>query len=153
MLEINLQYLKDRITHNILYSPDGCWLWTGSLYVVGGYGRLQFNNIKSSAHRWSALAYGIINSIDEDTLILHKCDIKRCVNPEHLYSGDTRDNSTDFVNRQDHHEAIKTHCPQGHEYSSNNIIITTRGRRCKACHYFKNNTRAILRKSERKRGT
>ena len=43
------------------------------------------------------------------------------------------ENNRDRVRHGTHHEARKTHCPQGHAYDSFNTYIDARGRRCRIC--------------------
>ena len=136
MLDFNLQVLKSRINDNVLYSPEGCWLWTGHLNLKdNGYGQMQFNSIVSSAHRWSALAYGLITSIHEDILVLHRCDVKRCVNPEHLEAVTGKENVLRGISPVSF-QAKQTHCLRGHLLSGDNIF-TGRSRAsrriCKIC--------------------
>ena len=48
-----------------------------------------------------------------------------------------------MAGRQGSVNAAKTHCPQGHEYTTDNLLRADlrRGRRgCKACHYERKNT-------------
>jgi hypothetical protein len=49
------------------------------------------------AHRVAWVIYK--GSIPEDLWVLHTCDNRRCVNPEHLYLGTRADNELDMVSR------------------------------------------------------
>lgn len=54
-----------------------------------------------------------------------------------LVYGTTSENQLDSVNHKKHHNSIKTHCPQGHEYSKENVYLTIKQgnvwRQCKTC--------------------
>ena len=76
-----------------------CWLWTGCL-TVGGYGNLPFHRTLQSgnvAHRFSyELRHG---KIPNGKWVLHTCDNRRCVKPDHLYLGTFIENARDCVMR------------------------------------------------------
>jgi len=71
---------------------DSCWLWTAS--GNNEYG--QTNAAKKVAvHRLSwELAYG---PIPAGLCVLHKCDVPRCVRPDHLFLGTQGDNTRDRI--------------------------------------------------------
>lgn len=52
---------------------------------------------------------------------------------ENLAWGTRSQNLHDRVRNGIHHQANKTHCPQGHEYNEANTERGVRGRRCRAC--------------------
>jgi len=67
--------------------PDplsGCHIWHGSINHAG-YGKLNVRNRSLSAHRvaWT-LKYG---SIPVGMILCHRCDVRRCCNPDHLVLG------------------------------------------------------------------
>lgn len=78
-------------------SPDECWNWKGNLFT-NGYGQLGFVHRGSRlAHRYSYLIHN--GTVCNDNQVLHKCDNKKCVNPNHLFLGSQSDNIQDMINK------------------------------------------------------
>ena len=74
---------------------DECWEWQGSL-DSSGYGNLSESGKQGVAHRQ---AWELENGDPGDDWVLHTCDNKRCVNPNHLYLGDHTQNMADAWER------------------------------------------------------
>lgn len=77
----------DRVTRG-----NECWLWQGPL--EDGYGRLRWGSRRMErAHRvaW-ILTHG---NIPPGMYVLHSCDMRSCVNPAHLFLGDSLTNMRD----------------------------------------------------------
>lgn len=109
LLERFFAFVPERPVHD----PDACWLWTGS---VGshGYGQLHHEGRPVSAPR-TMLGITIGRSLTAGEMALHRCDVKRCVRPSHLYAGDAKQNAADAVARGQHYkQPRRTHCGQGH---------------------------------------
>lgn len=76
-----------------------CWLWDGSLDEKG-YGHFCFDGTRISSHR---AAYQLFKGpICGGLHVLHRCDVRNCVNPDHLTLGTHLDNMKDMVAKGRH---------------------------------------------------
>lgn len=101
-----------------------------------GYARCNVKRFGRVIRRRHILAWVEANGrlpSPETPLILHHCDNRSCINPEHLYEGTHKDNSRDMRERGRFWNSQKTHCPQGHEYTAENTYRDSGGRGCREC--------------------
>lgn len=72
---------------------DHCWEWTASL-TPSGYGQFHLKDEwPVPAHRASWVIHNGV--IPDGCMVLHKCDNRTCVRPEHLFLGSHNDNMQD----------------------------------------------------------
>lgn len=80
----------------IIDEETGCWLWQAAR-SGRGYGTMKIGGRKEAAHR---ISYELHKGPIPDGLLgCHKCDVRLCVNPEHIFLGTNMDNTQDMINK------------------------------------------------------
>lgn len=112
---------------------SGCLLWLGPLNK-SGYGSVNYNGKTMNAFvvAWILVKGPIPRPLEPD----HLCRVRPCINPDHLELVTRSENCRRGNAGQNLVAAAlaKTHCPQGHPLSGDNLYICPRGHReCKEC--------------------
>ena len=107
---------------------DACWLWAGNV-GTHGYGQISLvSNRVQTTHRFSWEIHN--GSIEKGVCVLHKCDVKRCVRPDHLKLGTQLENVRDMHEKQ---RASKVYRGQSVRMRQWKLILDFYKYRCGLC--------------------
>ena len=84
--------MKERLLSKSVAVESGCREYTGFINK-DGYGVIKVNGFNQRAHRASYEAFK--GPIGEGMVIMHSCDNRSCIEPEHLSEGTQLDNVLD----------------------------------------------------------
>lgn len=92
---------------------SGCWIWERSS-MASGYGDFRLGKKHHLAHRASYLAFN--GPIPIGMHVMHSCDVRPCVNPQHLSVGTNLDNIQDSM-KKGRRKGITRNRPSGMKYN------------------------------------
>jgi len=76
-----------------------CWLWKQKMGKASSdYGSFTFRGIGYKSNRVAWMIFR--GEIPKDTYVLHTCDVRNCVNPNHLFLGTHADNMHDMAQKK-----------------------------------------------------
>lgn len=111
MAEADKNAIIDRLVASIRVDSSGCFLWQKSK-TTAGYGHFRYRNRYYYAHR---VSYELLRSpILPGLYVCHRCDVRNCINPAHLFLGTGLDNMRDA--------SLKGRLPRGE--SSWNAVLS-----------------------------
>lgn len=130
----------ERLMKRTVVDGQGCFVWQGPV-TLKGYIMYQHRKWRTAGHR---VVYMISKKVElaTEAFVCHTCDERRCWNPGHLFVGDAKANNNDCAGKGRHHNAVKTHCKYGHEFTPENTYLkvtpNTTMRACRTCDRLKN---------------
>ena len=98
ILKWYVKKLETRFWKNV-NKTDTCWIWKG-VQFGHGYGNFRCCGDSCAAHRISWIITH--KRIPEGMQVLHHCDNRLCVRPDHLWLGKNIDNVMDKVKKLRH---------------------------------------------------
>lgn len=111
----------ERFMNRLTKTPT-CWIWKKPR--GGKYGIFYAKGRSMGAHRWSYELF--VGPIPEGLVVDHLCEVKACVNPNHLEVKTQAQNMAAY--RKNHPHPRRTHCKEGHE------LYRPGDRRCWVCY-------------------
>lgn len=130
MIDLTLTESDQRRFFTKFRVGDECWEWTGTKTRGYGYFYLRSRNVR--AHRVSYEYF--VGPIPAGLTLDHLCRNPACVRPDHLEPVTQQENLLrgDTLTAR---SASKTHCPQGHPYQGDNLVVYEQEgrRRCREC--------------------
>ncbi len=89
--------LEERFLQKVEKIEHGCWIWKASKNSRG-YGSINSGTRGTcGAHRISFELFK--GPIPHGLCVLHRCDVRACVNPDHLFIGDHKANTADMISK------------------------------------------------------
>ena len=91
--------LRERLLSKIEVDENGCWIFKGALMGTG-YPFIWKGTKNVAGHRE---AYRIfIGPLGDGDVVCHRCDVRNCINPSHLFKGDRAINNQDMRDKRRH---------------------------------------------------
>lgn len=126
-----------RVKSRCTITGSGCWEWQGFKNPAWGYAMGSYRGRTNSLHR---LVYEVLHGVRlaREQYVCHSCDVRHCLNPDHLWLGSNSENQKDSSRKGRHYESRRTICEHGHPFTPENTYLRPSksggvARICKTC--------------------
>jgi hypothetical protein len=85
--------LADRLKRFSKADASGCHLWISTISKRTGYAQISWKGGNRSAHRMAWVSAR--GPIPKGMQVCHRCDVRHCINVDHLFLGTHKDNMAD----------------------------------------------------------
>lgn len=94
---------KENLQAHGRVTARGCWLWRSMKSNDPSYGVATAKQTGSKPMMAHRLAWTLFHGpIPDGMLVCHRCDVRPCFNPEHLFLGTAQDNTDDMIAKGRH---------------------------------------------------
>jgi len=94
---ISRSHTVESFSKLIRKKDSGCWHFKGPINKRSGYGLVGWHGKVINAHRLSWILFK--GEVTDGLHVLHHCDNRRCINPDHLFLGTHQDNMDDMTRK------------------------------------------------------
>jgi hypothetical protein len=120
------RFMQQLAISDKIYNETPCWEWM-AYKTKQGYGRFSIKSVTILSHRWAYEYFvgPILYGLETD----HLCRNRACVNALHLELVTHIENNARSIH------VLKTHCKNGHEFTTENTYTDKHGyRHCRQCN-------------------
>ena len=94
-----MREIKETLLRRRIITKSNCWEWTGAV-DSHGYGNIFYQGMTQKVSR---VSFKVFRNDPGKLFVCHSCYNPPCFNPDHLFSGTSKDNQLDSVKKCRHH--------------------------------------------------